>query len=64
MTAPNQRNGYYDNALKIDKLALAEYDNLKQAAEQLGYIRPRDFERRVAPAAMPEPSFTLPGGGG
>ena len=63
VTALNSRIGY-DKAVKIGKLALAENITLKQAAEQLGYVRPEDFDRWVVPAAMTEPGATLPGGGG
>ena len=51
VTALNSRIGY-DKAVKIGKLALAENITLKQAAEQLGYVRPEDFDRWVVPAAM------------
>jgi fumarate hydratase, class II len=63
VTAPNPRIGY-DKALKIGKLAFAENVTLKRAAEQLGYVRPKDFDRWVVPAAMTVPGATLPGGGG
>lgn len=63
VTALNPRIGY-DNAVRIGKLALAENITLKQAAEQLGYVRPEDFDRWVAPATRTEPGATLPGGGG
>jgi fumarate hydratase, class II len=63
VTALDPRIGY-DRAVRIGKLALAESITLKQAAEQLGYVRPEDFDRWVAPAAMTVPGATLPGGGG
>ena len=63
VTALNPWIGY-DKAVKIGKLALAEDIALNQAAEQLGYIRPEDFDRWVVPAAMTAPGATLPGGGG
>ena len=63
VTALNPRIGY-DKAVRIGKLALAENITLKQAAEQLGYVRPEDFDRWVVPAAMTVPGATLPGGGG
>jgi fumarate hydratase, class II len=63
VTALNPRIGY-DKAVRIGKLALAENITLKQAAEQLGYVRPEDFDRWVKPAAMTQPGATLPGGGG
>ena len=62
VTALNTRIGY-DKAVKIGKLALAENITLKQAADQLGYVRPEDFDRWVVPAAMTVPGATLPGGG-
>ena len=63
VTALNPRIGY-DKAVKNGKLALAENITLQQAAEQLGFGRPQDFNRRVAPAEMTVPRATLPGGGG
>jgi fumarate hydratase class II len=63
VTALNPRIGY-DKAVRIGKLALAENITLKQAAEQLGFVRPEDFDRWVVPAVMTEPGATLPGGGG
>ena len=63
VTALNSQIGY-DKKGRIGKLALAENITLKQAAEQLGYVRPEDFDRWVVPAAMTEPGVTLPGGGG
>ena len=41
----------------------AENTTLKQAAEQLGYDRPEDFDRRVIPAAKAVPRAALPGDG-
>ena len=41
----------------------AENTPLKQAAEQLGYIRPEDFDRRIVPAAKPVPRAALAGDG-
>ena len=63
VTALNPRIGY-DKAARIGKLALAENITLKQAADQLGYVRPEDFDRWIVPAAMTVPGATLPGGGG
>jgi len=37
---------------------------LKQAAQQLGYIGPEDFDRWVMPATRTVPDAPLPGGGG
>ena len=36
---------------------------MKQAAEQLGYIRPEDFDHRVVPAAKAVPRAALAGDG-
>ncbi len=63
VTALNLRIGY-DRAVKIGKLALAENITLKQAVEQLGFVRPAGFDRWVVPAEMTVPRATLPGGGG
>jgi fumarate hydratase class II len=54
----------YDAAVEIGKLALAENIIVNEAAEQLGYVRPEDFDRWIVPAAMTVPGATLPGGGG
>ena len=62
VTALMPRIGY-DRAARIGKFALAENTTLKQAAEQLGYVRPEDFDRRVVPAAKAVPRATLPGDG-
>ena len=62
MTALNPRIGY-DKAARIGKFALAENITLKQAAEQLGYVPPEDFDRRVVPAAKAVPGAALAGGG-
>jgi fumarate hydratase, class II len=63
VTALNPRIGY-DRMVKIGKFDLAENIALKQAAEQLGYVRPEDFDRWIVPTAMSVPVATLPGGGG
>lgn len=63
VTALNSRIGY-DGAVKTGKLAVAENITLKQAAEQLGYVRPEDFDRWVVPVAITAPGAMLPGGGG
>jgi len=63
VTALNPLIGY-DKAVTIGKRALAENITLKQAAEQLGFVRPEDFDRWVVPASMTVPGATLPGGGG
>ena len=63
VTALDSRIGY-DGAMKSGKLSVAENITLKQAAEQLGYVRPEDFDRWVVPVAMTAPGTLLPGGGG
>jgi fumarate hydratase class II len=63
VTALNPRIGY-DKAVKTGKLALAENITLRQAADQLGCVRPEDFDRWVAPTDVTVPGATLPGGGG
>ena len=51
----------YDAAVEIGKLALAENIIVNEAAEQLGYVRPEDFDRRVVPTAKAVPRATLRG---
>jgi fumarate hydratase class II len=63
VTALNPRIGY-DKAVQIGKLALQENITLKQAADQLGFVKPEDFDRWVVPATMVTPGATLEGGGG
>jgi fumarate hydratase class II len=63
VTALDSRIGY-DGAMKSGKLSVAENITLKQAAEQLGYVRPEDFDRWVVLVAMTAPGATLPRGGG
>lgn len=53
----------YDAAVEIGKLALAENIIVNEAAEQLGYVRPEDFDRRVVPAAKAVPRAALAGDG-
>jgi fumarate hydratase class II len=53
----------YDAAVEIGKLALAENIIVNEAAEQLGYVRPEDFDRRVVPTAKAVPRARLRGGG-
>jgi hypothetical protein len=36
---------------------------VNEAAEQLGYVRPEDFDRRVVPTAKAVPRAKLRGGG-
>jgi fumarate hydratase class II len=61
VTALNPRIGY-DKAVAIGKKALAENLTLKEAAAQLGYVTPEDFDRWVRPEQMVEPGATLDGG--
>ncbi len=58
VTALNPRIGY-DKAVRIGKTALAENITLKQAAEQLGFVSPDDFDRWVVPADMVHPGASL-----
>jgi fumarate hydratase class II len=60
-TALNPHIGY-DRAVKISKLALAENMTLRDAAAQLGFVAPGDFDRWVRPAEMTAPGGTLAGG--
>jgi fumarate hydratase class II len=61
VTALNPRIGY-DKAVRIGKTALAENITLKEAAAQLGFVQPQDFDRWVVPADMVLPGATLAGG--
>jgi fumarate hydratase, class II len=63
VTALKPRMGY-DRAVKTGDLALAENTTLKEAAEQFGYVRPEDFDRRIISAAKAVPRAALPGGDG
>jgi len=54
VTALNPHVGY-DNAAKIAKKAHAENKTLKQAAAELGILKPEDFDRLVKPADMVHP---------
>jgi len=63
VTALNPRIGY-DRAVAIGKKALAENLTLKDAAAQLGYVAPEDFDRWVRPEDMVTPGATLGDGGG
>ncbi|MGE4045317.1 MAG: class II fumarate hydratase [Acetobacteraceae bacterium] len=63
VTALNPWIGY-DKAVAIGKKALSENITLKQAAEDLGFVAPEDFDRWVVPASMTHPGATLAGGGG
>ena len=62
VTALNPHIGY-DKAVRIGKKALAENLTLKEAAAQLGFVSPEDFDRWVRPEQMVEPGATLEGGG-
>jgi fumarate hydratase, class II len=42
---------------------LAENTTVEQAADQLGYARPNDFDRWLSPEAKTMPSAEQPGGG-
>jgi fumarate hydratase class II len=46
----------YDNAAKIAKHAHKTGGTLKQAAEQLGLVKPADFDKWVRPETMIGPS--------
>jgi len=58
VTALNPHIGY-DKAVQIGKLALAENMTLRDAAAQLGFVSPEDFDRWVVPADMVQPGATL-----
>jgi fumarate hydratase class II len=61
VTVLNPRIGY-DKAVAIGKKALAENLTLRDAAEQLGYVAPADFDAWVKPEEMVSPGASLPGG--
>jgi fumarate hydratase class II len=63
VTVLNPRIGY-DKAVAIGKKALKENLTLRDAADQLGYVKPADFDAWVKPEEMVTPGATLPGGGG
>ena len=63
VTVLNPRIGY-DKAVAIGKKALKENLTLRDAADQLGYVSPADFDAWVKPEEMVSPGATLPGGGG
>ncbi|MBC9209671.1 class II fumarate hydratase [Roseomonas aerophila] len=63
VTVLNPRIGY-DKAVAIGKKALKENLTLRDAADQLGYVSPADFDAWVKPEEMVTPGATLPGGGG
>lgn len=58
VTALNPRIGY-DKAVQIGKKALAENLTLREAAAQLGFVTPEDFDRWVRPEDMVAPGATL-----
>ena len=58
VTALNPHIGY-DKAVRIGKLALADNMTLRDAAAQLGFVTPEDFDRWVVPGHMTEPGATL-----
>jgi fumarate hydratase, class II len=58
VTALNPRIGY-DKAVQIGKKALAGNLTLKEAAAQLGYVKPEDFDRWVRPDQMVTPGASL-----
>jgi fumarate hydratase class II len=53
----------YDRRRGSARSPYAENTTLKQAAEQLGYVQPEDFDRRVMPAAKAVRRGALPGDG-
>ncbi len=63
VTVLNPRIGY-DKAVAIGKKALKENLTLRDAADQLGYVKPEDFDAWVKPEEMVTPGASLPGGGG
>ena len=58
VTALNPRIGY-DKAVQIGKKALHENLTLKDAAAQLGYVTPAEFDQWVRPAEMVHPGASL-----
>ena len=58
VTALNPRIGY-DKAVAIGKKALAEDLTLRDAAAQLGYVTPEEFDRWVRPEEMVHPGASL-----
>jgi len=51
VTALNEVIGY-DNAAKVAKLAHAKNVTLRQAAGELGLVKPEDFDKYVRPEKM------------
>ena len=58
VTALNPHIGY-DKAVRIGKKALAENLTLRDAAQQLGFVAPEDFDRWVRPEHMVAPGASL-----
>ncbi len=58
VTALNPHIGY-DKAVAIGKKALAENVTLREAAAELGFVSPENFDRWVMPAQMTRPGATL-----
>ncbi len=54
VTALNEVIGY-DNAAKVAKLAHAKNVTLRQAAAELGLVKPEDFDKHVRPGNMVRP---------
>lgn len=54
VTALNEVIGY-DNAAKVAKLAHHDNITLRQAAAQLGLVKPEDFDKHVRPEKMVSP---------
>ncbi len=54
VTALNEVIGY-DNAAKVAKLAHAKNITLRQAAAELGLVKPEDFDKHVRPEKMVSP---------
>jgi fumarate hydratase class II len=54
VTALNEVIGY-DNAAKVAKLAHTKNITLRQAASELGLVKPEDFDRHVRPEKMVSP---------
>jgi fumarate hydratase class II len=54
VTALNEVIGY-DNAAKVAKLAHQKNMTLRQAASELGLVKPEDFDRYVRPEKMVSP---------
>ena len=58
VTALNPRIGY-DRAVAVGKAALAQNITLREAAVQLGFVTPEEFDRWVRPADMVTPGLTI-----